>query len=240
MRRGRFALTPSGSMHLGNAMTALLAWLQMRSVNGELVLRNNGGPYEPYTQSLRQSYYEEALQKLHENDWLYPCYCSRAELQSIAHAPHGLAAEGSAYPGTCRGVSIEAQAIRAAHKQPSHRFKVANKVMSFHDGVHGEMTSSYNNRLSKRNCSLSIAAARQASTRPEHLLGWLAYWSGIIDRPESVQPNELVEHFSISRIGRHSVVVEQEAIKQLVGKLTSLQGASSISTIFPYRRAPFD
>lgn len=130
VRRGRFAPTPSGPMHLGNAMTALLAWLQMQSVNGVLVLRiedidnqrfktdyadqlmydlrwlglnwdegpDNGGPFEPYTQSFRQSYYEEALQKLHENDWLYPCYCSRAELKSIAHAPHGLAAEGSAYP----------------------------------------------------------------------------------------------------------------------------------------------
>ncbi|WP_244965705.1 hypothetical protein [Paenibacillus alvei] len=93
-------------------------------------------------------------------------------MQSIAHAPHGLAAEeDSAYPGTCRGVSIEAQAIRAAHKQPSHRFKVASKVMSFHGGVHGEMTYSYNNRLSKRNSSLSIAAARQADTRREQLLG---------------------------------------------------------------------
>lgn len=103
--RGKFAPTPSGSMHLGNAMTALLAWLQMRSVNGELVLRiedidkqrsktdyadqimydlrwlglnwdegsDNGGLYQPYTQSLRQAYYEESLQKLHENDWLYPC-----------------------------------------------------------------------------------------------------------------------------------------------------------------------
>ncbi|RAV02430.1 tRNA glutamyl-Q(34) synthetase GluQRS [Paenibacillus sp. YN15] len=39
MWRGRFAPTPSGLLHLGNAAAALLAWLQIRSMNGEFVLR---------------------------------------------------------------------------------------------------------------------------------------------------------------------------------------------------------
>ncbi|HWJ02277.1 MAG TPA: glutamate--tRNA ligase family protein, partial [Verrucomicrobiae bacterium] len=37
--RGRFAPSPSGAMHLGNAWTALLAWLQVRSAGGTMVLR---------------------------------------------------------------------------------------------------------------------------------------------------------------------------------------------------------
>jgi glutamyl-tRNA synthetase len=37
--RGRFAPSPSGEMHLGNAWTALLAWLQVRSQGGAVVLR---------------------------------------------------------------------------------------------------------------------------------------------------------------------------------------------------------
>lgn len=37
--RGRFAPSPSGFLHLGNARTALYAWLRARSVGGELVLR---------------------------------------------------------------------------------------------------------------------------------------------------------------------------------------------------------
>ena len=37
--RGRFAPTPSGRMHLGNLLAALLAWLDARSAGGELVLR---------------------------------------------------------------------------------------------------------------------------------------------------------------------------------------------------------
>ncbi len=37
--RGRFAPSPTGELHLGNARTALLAWLQIRSLGGEFVLR---------------------------------------------------------------------------------------------------------------------------------------------------------------------------------------------------------
>ncbi|KAF0233716.1 MAG: glutamyl-tRNA, partial [Desulfovibrionaceae bacterium] len=37
--RGRFAPSPSGRMHLGNAWTALLAWLSARSKGGAMVLR---------------------------------------------------------------------------------------------------------------------------------------------------------------------------------------------------------
>ncbi|TYP77551.1 tRNA glutamyl-Q(34) synthetase GluQRS [Paenibacillus methanolicus] len=37
--RGRFAPTPSGLMHIGNARTALLAWLHVRQAGGQFVLR---------------------------------------------------------------------------------------------------------------------------------------------------------------------------------------------------------
>jgi glutamyl-tRNA synthetase len=37
--RGRYAPSPTGAMHLGNARTALLAWLDARSRGGALVLR---------------------------------------------------------------------------------------------------------------------------------------------------------------------------------------------------------
>lgn len=39
MERGRFAPSPSGRMHLGNLLSALLAWLDIRSVGGVMVLR---------------------------------------------------------------------------------------------------------------------------------------------------------------------------------------------------------
>ena len=36
---GRFAPTPSGEMHLGNVLCALLAWLAARSEGGRILLR---------------------------------------------------------------------------------------------------------------------------------------------------------------------------------------------------------
>src|SRR6185436_20530194 len=37
--RGRFAPSPTGALHVGNARTALLAWLHARAAGGELVMR---------------------------------------------------------------------------------------------------------------------------------------------------------------------------------------------------------
>ena len=39
MERGRFAPSPSGRMHLGNVLSALLAWLDVRHAGGIMVLR---------------------------------------------------------------------------------------------------------------------------------------------------------------------------------------------------------
>ncbi|HYY53067.1 MAG TPA: glutamate--tRNA ligase family protein, partial [Myxococcales bacterium] len=37
--RGRFAPSPTGELHLGNARTALLSWLWARQADGEYVMR---------------------------------------------------------------------------------------------------------------------------------------------------------------------------------------------------------
>lgn len=165
MRRGRFAPTPSGQLHIGNARTALLAWLQMRRAGGQFVLRMEdidrprsrpelarqilddlrwlgidwdegpdvGGSYGPYAQSAREPLYAKALERLARDGWLYPCYCSRAELMAIASAPHGLASEGPAYPGTCRGLTPEERAAKSALKTPSLRFALPDRPVVFDD-----------------------------------------------------------------------------------------------------------
>src|SRR5687768_7448088 len=114
MIRGRFAPSPTGRLHLGNARTALLGWLQARASGGEFLLRIEdldrarckpeytdtllrdleylGLTWDgtPWVQSQRTEHYDAALAKLETSGAIYRCYCSRAEIQRAASAPHGL------------------------------------------------------------------------------------------------------------------------------------------------------
>jgi glutamyl-tRNA synthetase len=60
-----------------------------------------GGPYEPYDQSGRLHLYRAALERLRAGRFIYPCACSRKDIQSAVRAPHA-ADDEMIYPGTCR------------------------------------------------------------------------------------------------------------------------------------------
>jgi glutamyl-tRNA synthetase len=87
-----------------------------------------GGPFAPYAQSGRGAIYLDAWQKLLRGGWLYPCRCSRKDLETALAAPHeNAAANGSqsgkepgardldplddepVYPGTCRPLGNTAE-----------------------------------------------------------------------------------------------------------------------------------
>ena len=61
-------------------------------------------------------------------------------------------------------------------------------------------------RLSKRERDLDLGALR-AAHRPEALLGRLAFWAGLLERPEAVSAAELAAAFSWTRVRREPVVV---------------------------------
>ena len=157
---GRYAPSPSGHMHLGNARTALLAWLQVRAAGGQIALRIEDldrdrcrpeweGPLrddlawlgldwdlEQQRQSERGAVYDEALDRLAAAGVLYECFCTRAEVRA-ASAPHG---PESVYPGTCRDLSPEARdARRAAGRRAALRLRVEPAVLAFDDLVHGHV-----------------------------------------------------------------------------------------------------
>src|SRR6185436_18667423 len=60
-----------------------------------------GGPFVPYTQSERRAFYVEAFHQLYDRKFLYPCQCSRRDVQLALGAPHA-GEEEPVYPGTCR------------------------------------------------------------------------------------------------------------------------------------------
>lgn len=61
-----------------------------------------GGGFSPYNQSERFGAYRAALETLRSRGLAYPCYCSRRDIQSAAHAPHAADDAEPLYPGTCR------------------------------------------------------------------------------------------------------------------------------------------
>ena len=79
------------------AMFEDLRWFGLRWDEGP----DLGGPGAPYNQSERHAFYREAFEKLRAAGAIYPCTCSRRDVQEAAAAPHEHGDE-PLYPGTCR------------------------------------------------------------------------------------------------------------------------------------------
>jgi glutamyl-Q tRNA(Asp) synthetase len=129
----RFAPSPTGYLHLGHVRSALEGWRAARCAGGRFLLRLEDidrtrcrdkyaagiiedlawlgidwdGPVRK--QSKHFDDYRRALDTLDELGVLYPCFCTRREIQAeIARAggaPQGDA--GPRYPGTCRRLGAE-------------------------------------------------------------------------------------------------------------------------------------
>ncbi len=148
---GRFAPSPSGPLHAGSLVAALASWLDARAHHGRWLVRIEDtdtprcpkGMAEtvlaqlhalglhadeaPLLQSARGDAYQHALDTLQAAGWVYPCGCSRREvdeaLSAAGHTPsrHALAV----YPGTCRnglrGKPSRAWRMRVQHDDSKSR-----------------------------------------------------------------------------------------------------------------------
>ena len=155
---GRLAPSPTGALHLGNARTFMIAWLRARSQGGRLVFRMEDLDHprdkpgaaaaavedlkwlgfdwdEEYVQSERKDLYREALERLHRDGRVYPCVCSRKDVENAQSAPH--AGEQLFYPGTCRGrfASWAEAADAIAPRTPCWRFRVPDGTVVRFDDV---------------------------------------------------------------------------------------------------------
>jgi glutamyl-tRNA synthetase len=172
---GRFAPSPTGSLHLGNLRTALLAWLFARSAGARFLVRVEDldrsrvrpgieeaqlsdlgaigldwdGPV--VRQSERMKLYEEAMERLEADGLLYPCYCTRAEIRASASAPHGIAA-ADRYPGTCRDLTALQRAEReAAGRPPALRVRSEDVRIAFEDRLLGPCEEMVDDFVVRRN-----------------------------------------------------------------------------------------
>ncbi|PTQ13469.1 tRNA glutamyl-Q(34) synthetase GluQRS [Sphingomonas oleivorans] len=150
----RFAPSPTGRLHLGHAFSALSAYDLARGAGGRFLLRIEDidpgrarhehimgiledlrwigldWDGEPLLQSTRLPAYHEALDALHRQGLLYPCFCTRAaiaaEIAASASAPQG--PDGPIYPGTCRMLPQEEQERRIAQEPHAWRIDMARAV----------------------------------------------------------------------------------------------------------------
>ena len=145
--RGRFAPSPTGPLHFGSLVAALASWLDARAHDGTWLvriedidpLREAPGATQrildtlaahrlipdeaPWLQSQRSGAYDAALTRLREAGRLYPCPCSRSELN----------AHGGQHPRHCRE--------QPDWHQPEPfalRFPVEERNGHWHDRVLGE------------------------------------------------------------------------------------------------------
>ncbi|HEX6441134.1 MAG TPA: tRNA glutamyl-Q(34) synthetase GluQRS [Stellaceae bacterium] len=134
----RFAPSPTGYLHLGHVRSALEGWRAAREAGGRFLLRIEDidptrcrpefeaaiiedlrwlgldwdGPVRRQSEHLDD--YRAALARLDAQGLLYPCFCTRREIQAeIARAGGAPQGElGAPYPGTCRGLSAAEREAR--------------------------------------------------------------------------------------------------------------------------------
>ena len=172
---GRFAPSPTGTLHLGNLRTALLAWLFARSAGGRFLVRMEDldtGRVRPgsaeeqladlaalgldwdgevVVQSARLSFYSATLEALRSEGRLYECYCTRAEIREAASAAHGPLPEG-AYPGTCLRLSAaELAERRASGRPPALRVRAGGERVAFEDRLLGRYEGAVDDFVVRRN-----------------------------------------------------------------------------------------
>lgn len=143
--RGRFAPSPTGELHFGSLVAALASWLCARRQHGEWLLRieDIDPPREvagstrailaalerlgliadepPLFQSRRGEAYAKALQTLHVEGHAFPCWCSRADLESAGAVHHD---------GRCISP-------RRDDRAPAWRLRAPDHVIAFEDGLQG-------------------------------------------------------------------------------------------------------
>ncbi len=98
-----------------------------------------GGPHTPYVQTERRALYHDALTRLQQAELVYPCTCTRSDVQQAASAPH-VGQEGPAYPGTCSERMV-ADAVALGDQPLCWRFRCRREDLQFADLVLQRQTS---------------------------------------------------------------------------------------------------
>ncbi|MDD3845027.1 MAG: glutamate--tRNA ligase [Syntrophorhabdaceae bacterium] len=164
MVKVRFAPSPTGHLHVGNAKTALFNWLFARKNGGSFVLRMEDTDIErsdvlyersimddlrwlgitwdegPLRQSDRLDIYRSHAMGLLDKGFAYRCFCAEEEL--AAERQRSLSrGEPPRYGGKCRDLANdEAVRLEGEGRPFTIRFRSDNKPITFRDGIRGGLS----------------------------------------------------------------------------------------------------
>ncbi|WP_114009015.1 glutamate--tRNA ligase [Cohaesibacter intestini] len=159
----RFAPSPTGNIHIGNARTALINWLTAVKSGGQFILRFDDTdqersrqeyadgiaadldwlgikPNRVEKQSARMATYDEVAEKLKAMGRLYPCYETADELdrKRKRQRARGLP---PVYDRAALELTEEQKAgFEAEGRRPHWRFLLDHKTVAWQDGVRGEQS----------------------------------------------------------------------------------------------------
>jgi len=159
----RFAPSPSGLIHVGNARSAILNWAYAKKNNGKFILRiddtdsdKSKKEYEnsikenlkslglnwdkTFNQSSRNDIYKENIDFLKNAKRLYPCFETEEEL---ALKKKSLLSSGKPPIYDRSALSLTSDEISKkinAGEQPHWRFKLEEKIISWFDLIKGNVS----------------------------------------------------------------------------------------------------
>ncbi len=155
--RGRFAPSPTGELHFGSLVAALGSYLQARSRQGLWLVRmedidpprEQAGAADAILRSLecygfewdqsviyqstRLPAYQAALDQLRQQQQVYPCACSRSEIQAAQNKLAETTHTPAVYPGTCRKGLPDGRPAR------SWRVHGHDRYIDFSDLIQGDI-----------------------------------------------------------------------------------------------------
>ncbi|MFK5922760.1 MAG: tRNA glutamyl-Q(34) synthetase GluQRS [Verrucomicrobiota bacterium] len=171
----RFAPSPTGYLHEGHAYSALFSQQAAQGACGKFLLRIEDIDYTrcraKYETAIYQDLawlglqwetpvrrqsdhlteYQLALDKLRQQQWIYPCFCTRKDIlteieQSNTALPHS---SELLYPGICRKLSADEQETRIGNGEEfalrlnlkKALASLNGKKLTWHDRIHGPQTA---------------------------------------------------------------------------------------------------
>src|SRR5271165_4289469 len=157
----RFAPSPTGRIHIGNARTALLNWLYVRPRGGRFILRFDDTDLErskaEYAESIekdlawlgvapdlvrrqseRMAAYDAAAERLKAQGRLYPAYETAEELDRRRRRQQALGRPPIYDRAALRLSEAEQAALEASGRRPHWRFKLEQRSVEWSDLARGE------------------------------------------------------------------------------------------------------